>query len=234
MSSGPTFGCYCFYMTRLCRGQMQPYWCNASPTKQWVPHASVYVITCTQRNQALLWTSPPQTHRWCCYYSSLLEFSGKEGLALWHTSCPLKSPTERGLSRPSFQTPALMVAWKETSGGKPELNLMDFHFHVCNQCTHQIFTAIVIFCGTCHLISALCLQLKNVLNVQKLNSVGTCQIDVGIYKPGLTPILVVSWSSIHQRNILSSIMGSIQFHPLHIQGDLMVSQFLCPCNNVWA
>lgn len=87
------------------------------PYKQWFPHASVSVITCcTQRNQALLWTSLPQTHRWGCYYSSLLEFSGKEGLALWHTSCPLKSPTERWLSRPSFQTPALMAAWKETSG----------------------------------------------------------------------------------------------------------------------
>lgn len=42
-------------------------------------------------------------------------FLGKKGLALWHTSCPLKSSTERCLSRPSFQTPA--PAWKETSGG---------------------------------------------------------------------------------------------------------------------
>lgn len=50
------------------------------PTKWWFPHGPVSVITCcTQRNQALLWTSLPQTHRWCCYYSSLVDFSGKEG-----------------------------------------------------------------------------------------------------------------------------------------------------------
>lgn len=142
-----TFGHYCFYVMCLCRGQMQPSSCI--PTKQWYSHASVSVITCcTQRNQGLFWTSLPQTHRWGCYYSSLLEFSGKEGLALWHTSCPLKSPTERCLSRPSFQTPALMVAWKETSGGfKPEFNLMDFHLHVCNQCTNQTN----IYC-CCHLL----------------------------------------------------------------------------------
>lgn len=118
---------------RLCRGRMQP--CSCIPTKQWFPHASVPIITCcTQRNQALLWTSVPQTHRWGCYYSSLLEFSGKEGLALWHTSCPLKSLIERWLSRPSFQTPALMAAWKETLGG---LRQSSISWTSCNQCTNQ-------------------------------------------------------------------------------------------------
>lgn len=155
---------------------------------------------CTQRNQALLWTSLSQTHRWGCYYSSLLEFSGKEGLALWHTSCPLKSPTERSLSRP-FQTPALTAAWKGTSGVLSQSSI-SWTSPPCLQSVYKPnIYCFVIFCSTYIIWSQLCVSnCRNVSNVQKLNSVGACQIDVGIYKPGLPPILLVNWSSFHHKN----------------------------------
>lgn len=134
--------------------------CRCIPTKRWFPHAPVSVITCcTQRNQALLWTSLPQTHGWCCYYSSLPEFSGKEGLALWHTSCPLKRPTERWLFRPSFQTPAFMAVWKAISwvqshGLVPPWLQSSVKMSVQIK---QIFIAIDNLSRNWHLISALCL-----------------------------------------------------------------------------
>lgn len=93
----------------------------------------------TQRNQALFWTSLPQTHRWDCYYSSLPEFSGKEGMSLWHTSCPLKTPTERRLSRPSFQITALMAAWKETFGVLKQTSVSWTCTHVCNQTSKSVY-----------------------------------------------------------------------------------------------
>lgn len=57
-------------------------------------------------------------HRWTCYYSNLSEFGGKEGLSLWHTSCPLKRPTERWLCRPYFLAfPLMPVREEEVEGG---------------------------------------------------------------------------------------------------------------------
>lgn len=57
-------------------------------------------------------------HRWTCYYSNSSEFGGKEGLSLWHTSCPLKRPTERWLCRPYFLAfPLMPVREEEVEGG---------------------------------------------------------------------------------------------------------------------
>lgn len=172
-------------------GQMQP--CGCIVTKQGFPHAPGSVITCrTQRNQALFWTSLPQTHRWDCYYSSLPEFSGKEGMSLWHTSCPLKRPTERRLSRPSFQITALMAAWKETFGVLKQTSVSWTCTHVCNQTSTSVYKpnkylllSTSVRNGICSLLSFS--RLGNLSKRKEFNSVGTCQTDVGIFKPGLTP-----------------------------------------------
>lgn len=50
-----------------------------------------------------------------CYYSNSHEFAGKEGLSLWHTSCPLKRPTERWLCGPYFQSLPLMPVREEVA-----------------------------------------------------------------------------------------------------------------------
>lgn len=95
------YGCVCALYSPIQR-------CSCISTKQWFPHPDSLITCCTKRNKAPLWTSLPQRHRWACYYSNSSEFAGKEGLSLWHTSCPLKRPTERWLCGPYFQAPALM------------------------------------------------------------------------------------------------------------------------------
>lgn len=103
-------------------------------TKQWFPHPDSIITCCTKRNQAPLWTSLPQTHRWACYYSNSPEFAGKEGLSLWHTSCPLKRPTERWLCGALFPSFAFDACERGGGGGlKPEFHLMDVNPQTSNQ-----------------------------------------------------------------------------------------------------
>lgn len=69
---------------------------------------------------------------------------------------------------------------------------------------------------------------------QKLNSLGTCLIDVGIYWPGGSAYLG-GQAPAHSTIKLGPLLGNRHnggHSDSQIQGDLMVCPCLCPCNNV--